>query len=201
MVHGIDISKHQGEIDWQKLKDTDVKGIQIEFIFIKATEGVTLKDKKFTFNWNEAKEKEIIRGAYHYFKPNQPAYAQSQNFLSSIELEKNDLPAVLDIEEFSGDKETFKEKIKVWLDEVEEKTKMKPIIYTNSDFYQNYLEGSFNQYPLWVAHYYLEKPEINRDWSFWQHNDTGNINGIKEKVDFNVFSGSLSKLKSLTLQE
>ena len=73
---------------------------------------------------------------------------------------------------------------------VEKQYGIKPVIYTNIDFYKNYLQNDFDDYPIWIAHYLQpEKPRIERKWSFWQHNESGRVNGIKTPVDFNVFSG------------
>ncbi|MFA9289879.1 MAG: glycoside hydrolase family 25 protein [Solirubrobacteraceae bacterium] len=196
-VHGIDVSKHQGEINWKKVAQNNIDGVVLKFVFIKASEGGLLKDKRFNENWIQSKENGFIRGAYHYFSPYASPEKQANNFLSVVNLESADLPAVLDIEEFSGNKEEFRMKIKNWLDIVEKETKIKPIIYTNSDFIKNYLEQYFDDYPLWIAHYYEKKPNTNKNWYFWQHNDSGSVNGIKEKVDFNVFNGTFNELQSI----
>tara|TARA_Y100001933_G_scaffold248756_1_gene283035 strand:+ start:378 stop:620 length:243 start_codon:yes stop_codon:yes gene_type:complete len=66
-LFGIDVSHHQGAIDWAK-----VKAAGVHYCFMKATEGSTFKDKRFDFNWNQAKAHGIIRGAYHFFRPNAP---------------------------------------------------------------------------------------------------------------------------------
>ena len=97
-------------------------------------------------------------------------------------------------------KHNCRREVKKWLETVEAYYHVTPIIYTNVDFYDQNLGSEFDKYPLWVAHYYQqEQPRINRDWTFWQHNDRGNVNGITYKVDFNVFSGDSLEFKSLLL--
>jgi lysozyme len=119
-----------------------------------------------------------------------------------VKLKKGDLPPVLDIEETYGASITdIQQKIKDWIEKVEKQYKVKPIIYTNINFYNNYLRGSFDQYPFWIAHYLQPgKPRIDRKWTFWQHSENGHINGIKTTVDFNVFSGDSAEFKNLLIK-
>jgi lysozyme len=75
---------------------------------------------------------------------------------------------------------------------------VKPIIYTNVDFYNHYLNGYLDDYPLWVAHYLQpRKPRIGRSWHFWQHSEKGRVNGVYGKVDFNVFNGDSAEFRAL----
>ena len=84
---------------------------------------------------------------------------------------------------------------------VEKQYGVKPLIYTNIDFYKNYLQNGFDNYPIWIAHYLQPvKPRIERKWSFWQHNESGRVNGIKTPVDFNVFSGDSLDFKNFLIQ-
>lgn len=200
-VHGIDVSKHQGDIDWHEVATMVDKGKHIEFAFIKSTEGTSLSDHRFNYNYIQAKKEKLLVGAYHFFIPSRPGEAQAKKFIQHTKLEDGDLPPVLDIEKFYGcSKVTLQKELKIWLKLVEEQYGVEPIIYTNAKFYENYLKGEFEDYPLWVAHYKVfDKPEISRNWEFWQHSEEGNVNGITERVDFNVFNGSLSQLRSLTI--
>jgi lysozyme len=78
---------------------------------------------------------------------------------------------------------------------------VKPIIYTYADYYKNYLKDKFNDYPLWVAHYHGgEAPRTMRDWHFWQHSDKGTVDGIKHRVDFNVFNGTMDDLRKYCIR-
>jgi lysozyme len=200
-LHGIDVSRYQMTIDWEYLasftgKNDDVK---ISFAFIKATEGRSIQDPMFKSNWENIGTTGIIRGAYHYFIPTRNASEQAKNFINNVKLVKGDLPPVLDIEKSGNSGATkLRENIKIWLNEVEKHYGMKPIIYSNIDFYEKYLfvDKDLRKYPLWVAHYDKKKIEFEESWLFWQHSDRGRIPGISEKVDFNVFNGNLDKLKS-----
>ena len=97
--------------------------------------------------------------------------------------------------------ELIRKRVKEWLDVVEEYYGVRPIIYTNVDFYTRRLKDDFDEYPLWIAHYLEKKsPRIYRDWDFWQHSETGRVNGIKGNVDFNVFNGDSVEFKSMLIK-
>lgn len=198
-IHGIDVSKYQQFVDWQLVRDMEVDNIKISFVFIKATEGVGNMDRHFKRNWKKAQEVGLVRGAYHFFLPTKSGATQAQNFTSRVELEKGDLPPVIDIEQSYGvSVDKVKKNVKEFVDGLEFYYGVKPIIYTNINFYERYLKGDFDDYPLWVAHY-LQKhhPRINRDWVFWQHSETGRVNGILQPVDFNVFNGDSAEFRAM----
>lgn len=201
-IHGIDVSRHQSNIDWEDVKEMQIKNIKIGFGFIKATEGVQNVDEQFKKNWAAVKKADIPRGAYHFFTPSKSGKAQAQNFIETVTLDSGDLPPVLDIEHVNG---TSIPKLQLgileWLLLVEAHYHVKPIIYTNAFFYKNFLGDKFDAYPLWVAHYLVkDKPNIDRDWIFWQHNETGQVNGIDAYVDFNVFNGDSAAFKKLLIK-
>ncbi|MFT6002758.1 MAG: lysozyme, partial [Flavobacteriales bacterium] len=98
-VHGIDVSHHQGRINWEMVNKMKDKDLSLDFAFIKATEGLSHKDRRFKYNWKNAKSQKIIRGAYHYFKPNVKAVKQANHFIRTVTLQKGDFPPVIDIEE------------------------------------------------------------------------------------------------------
>jgi lysozyme len=122
-------------------------------------------------------------------------------FISYVDLQKGDLPPVIDIEQTYGyPPDKMRESIKAWLEVTEEYYQTKPIIYTNIEFYNKYLDGEFDTYPLWIAHYLQPgKPRIQRDWWFWQHNEAGRVNGIFARVDFNVFNGDSAAFANILL--
>jgi lysozyme len=199
-VHGIDISRYQNKINWKEVKKMKVDSIKINFVYIKASEGKTRIDRYFDFNWENAKKHNLIRGAYHFYRPQVNSKLQADNFISNVKLEKGDLPPVLDIELLATGYhiDNTVKGLKNWLKIVENHYHIKPIIYTNIDFYNKYLANKgFDSYPLWIAHYYEKKVKLNQRWHFWQHNDKGKVNGIKGDVDFNVFNGDLHELKAL----
>ena len=132
---------------------------------------------------------------------NRSGKAQAQNFISRVELEKGDLPPVIDVEQTYGvPADRLRENMKEFLDALEFNYGVKPIIYTNVDFYNRYLKGGFDEYPLWVAHYLQrDHPRIERSWVFWQHNEMGRVNGVLQPVDFNVFNGDSAALEELRI--
>ncbi|MFL5810727.1 MAG: glycoside hydrolase family 25 protein [Flavisolibacter sp.] len=190
-IHGIDVSKYQDYISWDAVKEMQVHDVKLGFAFIKATEGVNDTDPLFKRNWRKAKDAGIIRGAYHFFIAAKDGKVQAKNFTRRVELESGDLPPVLDVEQtFGTSPSQLRKGVKAWLDAVEMYYAVRPVIYTNVDFYEKYLKGFFDDYPLWVAHYLQpNRPRISRDWLFWQHSEQGRVNGILSKVDFNVFNG------------
>ncbi|MFZ1370926.1 MAG: GH25 family lysozyme [Ferruginibacter sp.] len=198
-IHGIDVSRYQHNIDWKAVKAMEDKNIKIGFAFIKATEGLGRVDIGFRKNWFNAKKALMPRGAYHFFISSKSGKAQAENFIETVNLDKGDLPPVLDIESTNGASITdIQQRAKDWLQVIEKHYKVKPIIYTNIDFYSNFLDGHFDDYPLWVAHYYVkDKPRIERNWIMWQHNEKGRVNGIDSFVDFNVFNGDSAAFKKL----
>lgn len=201
-IRGIDISHHQGDIDWEKLSKANIGGEPVGFIFIKATEGGDHLDENFNDNFYQAREFGIIRGAYHYFKPHVPARKQAAYFLKQVHLEEGDLPPVLDVEE-KGDLtvEELREVSLTWLREVEKHYGVPPIIYTNYKFKRDYLNtADFDKYPYWIAHYYVRSLSYKGPWKFWQHTDCGRLDGIKEKVDLNIYNGSMYDLHRLCLE-
>ena len=201
-IHGIDVSKYQDMIAWEEVKAMKVKNIQLGFSFIKATEGIGNTDPQFGRNWKKAKANEITRGAYHFFIASKDGKMQAENFINKVDLEPGDLPPVLDVEQLNGSTAAeLKKEAKKWLEVVENYYHVKPIIYTNVDFYNRNLGSEFDQYLLWVAHYYqTEQPRINRSWLFWQHSQEGRVNGITSPVDFNVFNGDSLEFKNLLLR-
>lgn len=201
-IHGIDVSKYQDIIAWEEVKAMKVNNIQVVFAFIKATEGIGNGDPKFHRNWKKAKSNNIVRGAYHFFIASKDGKMQAENFIKRVDIEPGDLPPVLDVEQRNGvSTPMLKKEVKKWLETTENYYKVTPIIYTNVDFYKQFLGSEFDKYPLWVAHYYEEQqPRIQRDWIFWQHNDQGNVNGIIPKVDFNVFKGDSLEFKNILVR-
>jgi len=201
-IHGIDVSRYQQSIAWEEVQSMKVKEVQLGFAFIKATQGIGNTDPQFSHNWKRAKKNGIIRGAYHFFMANKDGKMQAENFIDRVELEAGDLPPVLDVEQLNGvSNEQLKKETKIWLETIENYYHVKPLIYTNVEFYNRYLGDEFDQYPLWVAHYYqAHEPHIHREWSFWQHNDEGRVNGIISKVDFNVFSGDSLAFRNILVR-
>ncbi|MER3471953.1 MAG: hypothetical protein C4330_11710 [Chitinophagaceae bacterium] len=134
-------------------KAMQVNNIKLGFAFMKATEGVDNVDPFFKRNWKKSKEAGVIRGAYHFFIATKDGAAQVKNFSKYVSLENGDLPPVVDIEDtYGASPASLKAQLKKCLLTMEEVYGVKPIIYTYVDFYKKNLEGSFDDYPLWIAH-------------------------------------------------
>lgn len=199
-VHGIDVSHHQGSIDWRALSLARQGRFPIQFVFMKASEGGDYGDKEFCANFDSARAHGFIRGAYHFYNPKTDPIRQADFFIRSVDLHAGDLPPVLDIEKRGDDERKLRHDLKVWLDRVEQHYRVKPILYTSYKFKTRYLNDSvFNSYPYWIAHYYVDSVEYNGAWKFWQHTDVGILPGIREKVDLNIFNGSLEELCRMTI--
>ncbi len=201
-IHGIDISHYQGKIDWDELQNGMIEGCPIRFIIMKSTEGASRLDDTFYDNFENARDYGFIRGAYHFWTNKSSAREQAYWFLKKVHLQDGDLPPVLDIEHKKKDQsvEDFQRDVLTWLHIVEDKYHVKPIIYTYYKFKQNYLNAPvFDDYPYWIAHYYVKKVEYQGEWKFWQHTDAGKLPGVKGYVDFNIYNGSYYDLRKLTI--
>ena len=201
-IHGIDISHYQGKIDWEQLKNAMIKGCPVRFVIIKSTGGSSRLDENFRENFNQARDFGFIRGVYHFWSNKSTAREQAYYFLDQVHLTDGDLPPVLDIEHKPVDKsvEDFQRDVLTWLHIVEDKYHVKPIIYTYYKFKEQYLSAPvFDDYPYWIAHYYVDKVQYKGKWKFWQHTDVGKLPGIKGYVDFNIYNGSYYELKQLCI--
>lgn len=193
-VHGIDVSAYQGTIDWP-----EVARHRVRFAFIKASEGATLRDARFTRNWREARAAGILSGAYHYFQPNRDGAVQAALFIKQVPLAAGDLPPVLDVEAPRfHDVAELRREVRQWLELVQAHYGVQPILYSNYGFYRRYLAGHFDDFPLWLAHYEVARPALPAArWIIWQHSDEAYVPGIRGTVDFNVFQGSYEALQAL----
>lgn len=202
IIHGIDVSRYQRVINWEDVKQMQVNNIKIGFAFIKATEGIDKVDDQFHRNWLAAQEAGIPKGAYHFFITGESGKAQANNFIEIIKLKNGDLPPVLDIEQTNNvSAEKIYIEINEWLQTVENYYHVRPIIYTNIEFYNKYLKNTFDDYPVWIAHYLqFDKPRIDHQWIFWQHSEKGRVDGIKVPVDFNVFAGDSAGFQNLLIK-
>ena len=196
-VYGIDISHHQGKINWEKFKEENPKELPVKFIYMKACEGSDHKDTRFDTNWEQAKENNFTRGAYHYFSPYSTGLAQAEMFIKTVKLENGDLPPMIDVEEKPENKTTFMQELKIFITKIEEHYGMKPIIYSSKKYKKRYLDDKFfDRYPTWIAHYYVDSLEVDQNWTFWQCSDRGRLPGISKNVDINIFNGTDETIES-----
>lgn len=201
-VHGIDVSHHQGEIDWKRLRVATFRDRPIDFVFMKATEGGDFVDDSFQYNFSAARECGLVCGAYHFFLPEVPADVQAHNFIRQVKLQPGDLPPVLDVEVMGkGGIAQLQQGVSTWLSIVERHYGVAPIIYASYKFKIKYLdEPPFSNYPYWIAHYYVDDVEYDGLWKFWQHTDRGRLDGIETHVDLNIFNGNMEELKQMTIR-
>jgi len=199
-VFGIDISQYQGDIYWEAVNTINDR-FAIDFIFIRATMGEKAVDKKFDYNWKRAKSRAQIRGAYHYFRPNENSVEQANNFVRHVKLKPGDLPPVLDIEEMPKNQsmDSLKMGLKRWLILVENHYGIKPILYSGDRYFTDFLEKEFSDYIIWIANYNFFVEEIRDHWNFWQFSERGSVRGIQGPVDLNIYNGNIESLEKLTI--
>jgi lysozyme len=193
-VHGTDVSKYQGEIDWHALRQGG-----ISFAFIKATEGGDRVDDMFRHNWNAARAAGIPRGAYHFFYFCRPAIEQARWFIQHVPRDTSALPPVLDMEwnhlsptcRLRPAPEVVRAEMQVFLDAIERHYGRRPIIYTTVDFFDHNGLWRFKGYPFWLRSVagHPEERYGSHPWVFWQYTGTGVLPGIKGNADINVFNG------------
>ena len=193
---GIDISHYQGAVNWAKVTQN------IEFVFIKATEGGTYIDPKFMANWAGAQTVGLPVGAYHFFDPGQDAGLQAKHFCELLDrVTGRRLPPMLDVET-TGDvsQAMLTLRIQTWLSAVEKHTGQKPLLYTYSSFATvQRLAKKFSAYKLWIAQYGATTPNLCGwpSWEFWQYSSKGKVPGITGNVDLDYFTGTIAELHSL----
>jgi lysozyme len=197
---GLDVSEYQDKISWSYV-DTLEQKYPIHFVFIRATVGKDRVDRRFERNWVGAKENKMIRGAYHYYRPNENSVAQAKLFIKTVALHKGDLPPVLDIEKLPRNQsiDSLKVGLKRWLRLVESHYKVKPIIYTSEKYYDDFLKEEFSEYLFWIANYNFYKEKMEPDWLFWQFTEKARVPGIKTNVDVTVYNGDLEQLGFITV--
>ena len=199
-VFGIDISEYQGRVDWENVNFM-AESAPINFVFIRATVGDDRVDSAFKRNW-ELSDKRFIRGAYHYYRPNENSLEQAKLFIKTVRLEKGDFPPVLDIEKLPRNQsiDSLKVGLRRWLNKVEIHYGIKPIIYSGDKYYSDFLESEFSDYIFWIAHYDYFDTEINPKWQIWQFTEKSKVAGIRGNVDLNIFNGDIEDLKNLTVE-
>lgn len=198
-VFGIDVSHYQGKIEWETVAD-DNTDFPLGFVFVRATAGSKKLDTEFKNNWKGAKANGYLRGAYHYYRPDENSVKQADNFIKNVKLTEGDLPPVLDIEKIPNKQnlDSLKTGLKRWLAKVEDHYGMKPIIYSGESFYTDFLKKEFVGYDLWIANYSFFEDEIRKEWLFWQFTDKASLKGIETNVDVNIYNGSYPDLLRIT---
>ena len=197
-VHGIDVARFQGEIDWRKARRAGVS-----FVFMKATEGGDLLDPKFKEHWRGAKRAGIPRGAYHFYYFCTPPEVQARWFIRNVPRNKGTLPPVLDMEwnpfsptcaKVRPPGREVRRQMKVFMDIVERRYGQRPIIYTTPQFYEDAGLHRLRGEEFWLRSTAKTPAEAypGQGWRFWQYSGTGLIDGIEKEVDLNAFGGNAS---------
>ena len=191
-IAGIDVSKHNGDIDYDKVRDDDY-----QFVFIKASEGKTYKDPAFDRNHRDASKAGLKVGAYHFFRKNRTGQEQADNFLSAIKGKTFDLPLVIDLEDDWGNGATVSrqaaiERVMTMIDILHKKG-YQVIIYTNLDGYEKYYKNMLVDCDLWLCSFTSPDLLPHLPHSIQQFSHEGDVAGVKGDVDLNVFRGSKSE--------
>ena len=197
-VRGIDVSHHQGLIDWRRVSASGAK-----FAFIKATEGATFKDPLFQKNLAEALQNGLLVGAYHFFTFCQPGYEQAINFIASVPSDPRMLPPIIDLE-FVGNcslrptRENLVKELSTYVSAVQRKYGRVPIYYVTHGSYGTYLRAEIDSHKIWIRDIFFEPVlKDGKEWAFWQYADRGRVTGIRGPVDLNVFRGTVGELMQL----
>jgi lysozyme len=196
-VQGVDVSWHQGAIDWRALAADDVA-----FAYIKATEGADHVDERFAFNWAEADAAGLRRGAYHFFTLCQSGARQAANFIAVVPRAAGALPAALDMEHKGPCRRgpTMTDVVgeaRVFLDMVQAHYGARPLIYTTREFHDLYLRDVTDE-RFWIRSIAATPNFRERDWMIWQHHNRGHKAGVSGPIDLNAFRGDDAELARLT---
>jgi len=198
-VVGIDVSKYQGVVDFERVKTAG-----ISYVFVRATEGITYQDADFRSNYRQARSAGLVVGAYHFYETNDEPGAQLENFTSVAQLKAGDLPPVIDIEKLHHqDDSDLVESLKTLLRGLESHYGVKPIVYSGLNFANRYMTG-FGDYPLWLAEYEVAEPTLPHgwsDWTFWQWSQTAKVAGISGNVDADRYNGDEMCFRRLLIKD
>ncbi len=201
-VRGIDVSHHQGLIDWRRVAATHVR-----FAYLKASEGADWRDPSFAPNLAGARSNAIAAGAYHYFTFCAPGGAQATNFLDMAEPEATNLPPAVDLEYVGNcatrpSREAFSRELRAFLHIVEARYRTLPVLYSTRTFYDSYLSAAeFARYPLWIRDFTnTDIGPARHTVLFRQFADNGSIAGIRRPADEDLFMGSKEDFATLIAQ-
>ena len=189
----IDVSHYQGDIDWASIERQG-----IDFAYIKATEGSSYVDEYYEMNRNKAEKTGIKIGFYHFFSFESPGISQAENYIETVGDLKGKLIPAVDVEFYGSqknpDKEAVNKELTDMLEYLEEYYGRKPMIYSTQSFYNKYLKGGYEDYPLWIRNVYLPPAQ---DWTVWQYSDRLRLDGMQGQEKFtdgNVMRGKISDM-------
>ena len=183
-IVGIDVSHHQGTINWKKVKRSQP---DLEFVYVKCTEGKTYVDPKYKENAEGATAVGYMVGAYHYFRMTSSAHEQFDNFKAQMDALHIDLIPMVDIERSDGKtREELQDSLQVLLNLLEKAYGKKPMLYGTNRSYNELCAPEFNHYPLYIGRYGKKKPVVKgpSHYTIWQYSEGGHIEGIPNAVDY-----------------
>jgi len=187
-VRGIDVSHHQGEIDWSMVSNDNVS-----FAYIKATEADDFIDNQFAKNLANAQSAGLKVGAYHFYSLGYPGEIQAQNFISQVPTSTINLPPVIDLEYVGNSKirptkEQFQKELKIFIKLTEDYFMQEPVLYTTYEFSEDYLVPEFSNYKIWIRDIFGKPNESKiKNIVFWQYHSRGRVKGIDGPVDLNFY--------------
>lgn len=184
---GIDVSNYQKDINWE----ATAKDKNIKYVYIKATEGASHKQHRYRRNLENARKHGIKVGSYHFMRTSSSIQSQFNNFISIVKREEQDLVPLLDVETRAGwTIKQLQDSVLKFLRLLERHYGCKPMIYTSSSYFNDYLGEKFAGYPLFIARYSKSEPTVNfgAKWILWQFSDRGRIEGIDAMVDLSRFN-------------
>ncbi|MGN0214036.1 MAG: glycoside hydrolase family 25 protein [Muribaculaceae bacterium] len=188
---GIDVSKYQGDIDWEAI----ARNKNIKFAYIKATEGATYVDPRFEENISQALKHGVKVGCYHFFRTTSTVADQFENMKQYVRRDEQSLVPMIDVESMGKwNQQQLVDSLHAFAVMIYEHYKVAPIIYTYVNFYNRHLSGRFTNYPLFIARYTETEPELNDGTKYviWQYTERGRVNGIKGNVDLSRFGNGYS---------
>ncbi len=194
-VHGIDVSHYQGSIDWPA-----VAAANIDFAYVKATDGITYTDPAFDTNVASAAGTQLKLGAYHFFEADDDPQQQLANFLNAIKGKPLSLVPMVDVEVTDNQPASqIKRRLTQFLQQLEQATGCTPLIYSYRSFWQTNIGPDFNRYPFWLADYAAKPspPEGVKNWQIWQYSEQGKVAGIEHPVDMDVVLDGAPRLAQL----
>ncbi|WP_125778331.1 GH25 family lysozyme [Antribacter gilvus] len=203
-VRGVDVAHYQGTVDWDVLAEQD-----LQFAYLKATEGSSHVDERFADNWAGATSTPLLVGAYHFMSYESPGEAQAANVVATVPAEPGTLPPVVDLEHYGGyfedppTADTVQAILDPLLARLEEHYGAPPVIYTTQDAYDAYVRDAYPRNPIWIRSVAVP-PRLpdGRGWTIWQYSNRDRLPGyagVEEYIDVNVYAGTLEELRATTL--
>ena len=185
MIKGIDISNWQGNVDFNKVKNAGY-----EIAYIKATEGQHTLDKNFNTNYANAKASGINIGFYHFLHGNENGKTQAEWMYSNIKDKEFQCKIAIDVEVTDGaNADTLSQIVCDFAETIKSLTGKEVVLYTYTSFLGANLNSSIDKYPLWIAEYGVNKPNISRNYIGWQYADNGQVDGCPNgNTDLDYFT-------------